>query len=494
MGGRLDLLRTLRAAIEWSFDLLTRDQQRLFAGLAVFVGGFSVEGAEAVAGELEIDVVDGLQSLLRDNLLTTERPAGDEPRLAMLETIREYALERLSASGDVDAVRRRHALHFATLAEAAEPGLMGPQQLEWLERLDAERDNIRAALTWAAASGETDIGLRIAAWLWRYWNFRNHEREARERLEELLADGSATPATRAMGEWAVASMAQWQGDHETMREMCEAALPVLREAGNTRYAVCALGLLVISALGTGAAEEARALSSEELELARTARDRISESYALAHLSIALAAAGELDDAEEALEEAVSLARKLGNIRSVAGFSMTLAGFALLRRDHARARRLFEESLTIHRRFSDAWGIPMSLLGLTYLALEADERDRARGLLAESLGLDRDTDNEHGLANDLELSARLAAARGYRQRAVALYAYAALLRETVGAQAHEVWWRFWWPDPGPHIADLRSELGDAEFAQAWVRGRGMTVHEAIDLAVEEAVGFEPAAAT
>jgi predicted ATPase/DNA-binding SARP family transcriptional activator len=477
MAGRLDLLRaapgsrvsgrhlTLRAAIEWSYDLLAPDLQRLFTSLGVFVGGFTVEGAEAVAGRLEIDVVDGLQSLLRDNLLTTDRSAGDEPRLGMLETIKEYALEQLTASGDLDAVRRRHAQHFAALAAAAEPGLLGPEQLEWLERLDAERDNIRAALTWAATSGDTDVGLRIAAPLWRYWNFRNYEREARARLEELLADGSGPAASRAMAQSAVASMAQWQGDHETMRRMCEAALPVHREVGNTRWVLCTLGLLVISALAAGDTDGADALSREELELARKTHDRISESYALAHASIALAAAGKFDDAEDALQAAVRLAGKHGNIRSVAGFGMTLAGFAVVRRDHAHARRLFEDSLTIHRQLSDAWGIPISLLGLTYLALEADDHETARRLLAESLALGREYEDQPGLANHLELSARLAAARGDLQRAVALYANAALLRATTGAQAHEIWWWSWWPDPGPDIVELRSRIGDAEFEQA-----------------------------
>ena len=145
-----------------------------------------------------------VESLLRNNLLTTERRAGDEPRLGMLETIREYALERLAARGDGDAVRRRHAEYYLALAEEAEPGLLGPQQREWLERLDAERDNIRAALTWAVDAGEADVGLRIGAALWRFWQLRSLEQEGRERLQELLALGSGSPATRAKAQTMVA--------------------------------------------------------------------------------------------------------------------------------------------------------------------------------------------------------------------------------------------------------------------------------------------------
>ena len=153
--------RTLRAAIEWSYDLLGAEEQALFTSLGVFVGGFTLDGAKAIAGDLELDVVAGVESLLNNSLLRTEPMAAGEPRFGMLETIREYALERLAERGDGKAVRRRHAGFYLSLAEEAEPALLGPQQLTWLERLDAERDNLRAALTWATEEGEADVGLRI---------------------------------------------------------------------------------------------------------------------------------------------------------------------------------------------------------------------------------------------------------------------------------------------------------------------------------------------
>jgi predicted ATPase/DNA-binding SARP family transcriptional activator len=484
MGSRLDLLKPLRGAIEWSYDLLEPDLRELFARLGVFVGGFSVEGAEAVGGDLPVDIVDGLQTLLRNNLLKAERAVVDEPRLGMLETIREYALEQLSACGDLEVVRGRHALHFAALAEQAEPGLLGPQQLEWLERLDADRENIRAALSWTATSGETDTGVRIAANLWRYWNFRHHEREARERLERLLAYGTAKPIHRAMGQLAVASLAQWEGDHAKIRAMCEAAIPVLREADKQPFVVVLLGLFATSAVATGDIEEARELRREALEQARASGDRTAQAYALACGSVVLAAVGQREDAERALEDAVDIARQLGNVRSVAGWGMALAGHAILRGDRAQARALFEDSLTIYRRLSDAWGVPMALLGLTYLALEEADLEAARSLLAESLAFDREYTDQPGLADDLQMSARFAAGGGNLRRAVELHASAARLYESTGLQLHAVWWRVWSPDPGPQIAELRSMLGDDAFEQAWSRGRGMTVDEAIGTALEE----------
>ena len=403
----------------------------------------------------------------------------------MLKTLREYALDRLAARGDGDAVRRRHADFYVALADEAGDGLLGPDQLAWLERLDAELDNIRAALNWAAATGEAEIGLRIAAPLWRFWNLRNREREARERLEQLLSTGSATPATRATGQSAIAGMAQWQGDGEAIRRMCEASIPVHRQVGNDRWLVLTLGLLVTSALGTGDIEEASALSRDALAVARSAGDRTAESYGLAWTSIVLAARGRLAEAESTFEEAVRLAREVGNLRSVGSWSMTLAGFALIRDDRSNARRLFEESLAVHRHLSDAWGIPISLMGLAYLALQAGENETARKLLAESLAPDRDYDGyQPGLADELELTARLAAAGGHLQRAVEIYATAGLLREAAGAHVHEVWWKVWWPDPTPDIDELRSRLGSAEFEQAWARGRAKTVRETIRSALEE----------
>jgi predicted ATPase/DNA-binding SARP family transcriptional activator len=181
LGSRLDLLRaapgsglverqwTLRGAIEWSYDLLQPEEQQLFTSLAVFVAGFTLAAAEQVAEQPDLDILQGVESLFRNNLLSIEHARGDEPRLGMLETIREFALERLEARGDGEAVRRRHAAFYLVLAEEAEPGLLGPQQREWVERLESERDNIRAALSWALDAGEPEVGLRMGSSLWRFW-------------------------------------------------------------------------------------------------------------------------------------------------------------------------------------------------------------------------------------------------------------------------------------------------------------------------------------
>ena len=155
----------------------------------MFVGGFSLDGAAAVAADLDLDVVDGIESLLNNSLLRTERMSEGDPRFGMLETMREYALERLAERGDGEAVRRRHAGFYLRLAEDAEPALLGPEQMRWARKLDSERDNLRAALTWAAESGETEVGLRTAGALWRFWQMRAADVEGREHLDRLLTVG-----------------------------------------------------------------------------------------------------------------------------------------------------------------------------------------------------------------------------------------------------------------------------------------------------------------
>ena len=493
LGSRLDLLRatpgsrlverqwTLRGAIEWSYDLLQRDEQQLFSSLAVFVGGFTLGAAQQAAAQPGLDILEGADTLLRNNLLTTVQARGDEPRLGMLETIREFALESLAARDDAEAVRRRHAAFYVVLAEEAETGLIGPQQHEWLERLDSERDNIRTALTWAVNTGEADIGLRIGAALWRYSQLRSLQQEVRERLQGLLAIGSGSPATRAKAQTMLASLALNHGDRETARSMLEESLSVHRREGDARMVANALGLLGWAALDAGETDSALALTLEAHEVARGGASPYLESASLWQVGVCLAVRGEFDEAERKIEEAVDLARKLGNARSVGGSMKSLAGIALMRRDHAQARRLFEESLAVHRSLDDAQGISHSLSHLAFLALEAGDREKSRDLISEALAIELERGPEVWGANAFEISARLAATDGEPTRALRLYAHAALLRKPVGIRVH---YELGWPDPTSHLDDLRALVGEATFEEEWARGRAMSLTDAIEEAIGE----------
>ena len=209
----------------------------------------------------------------------------------MLETIREYALERLAACGDGESAHRRHAEYYLVLAEAAEPGLLGPDQHEWLERLDAERDNIRAALTWALEAGEADVGLGVGAALWRYWQLRSLDDEGRERLQDLLALGSGSPAASAKAETTVANLAITHGDLELARRLLERSLPVHRREGDAGMVAYALGSLGWVALLAGETDSALALTGEAHDLARGGAVPHMESASLWQLGVCLAVAG-----------------------------------------------------------------------------------------------------------------------------------------------------------------------------------------------------------
>jgi predicted ATPase/DNA-binding SARP family transcriptional activator len=500
LGPRLDLIksepgsgaperhRTLRAAIDWSYDLLDAQQQQLFTSLGVFAGGFTLDGAQAVAGELELDIVDGVESLLRNNLLRTERLAGGEPRFGMLETIHEYALDRLGACGNEALVRRSHACFYAELAEDAEPDLRGPHQLRWLELLDAELANIRAALTWATETGDAEVGLRIGAALWRYWQMRGYLGEGRERLERLLALGSGSRAARATGQAAVASIAVNHGDNAEVARLLQKSLPVHRELGDDLWIAGSLSMLCESALVLGDADDALACADEGLAYARRSGDSSTEAMLLHSLGLALGWKGELEAAASAVDESVQISRRDGNLTSVGNWVRSLGSIARARRDHAQARLCFEESLAIGRAIGHPYCISHALSYLALVAQEGNDRAAARRLLAESVAIEREAGERLGLVANLDVYARLATADGRHARAVRLCAGASALRESVGIDACGVGW----PDLEPMVVHLRSELGADVFAETWAAGRAMPLEEALDFAVaDEGLHAEPA---
>jgi predicted ATPase/DNA-binding SARP family transcriptional activator/Flp pilus assembly protein TadD len=492
LGSGLDLFRaapgsglterhwTLRGAIEWSYELLDPAEQQLFTSLGVFVGGFTLKGAERVSGLPAAEILERVESLLRSNLLKAEHAAGDEPRLGMLETIREYALERLAGRGDGGAVRRRHARFYLDLAQEAEPGLVGPHQREWLDRLDAERANIRAALTWALEAGETDVGLGIGAELWRYWQLRSLDYEGRERLQDLLALDSGSASVRAKAETIVASLALTHGDLELSRRMLETSLATHRRDGDAGVVAYALGTLGWTVLLDGESDSALALTREAHELARAGASGYMESASLWQLGVCLAVRGELDEAERTIEEAIDLAQKLGNARTIGQCKKSLAGIALMRGDHESAVRLFDESLAVHRSLDDAQGVTHSLVHLALVAIESGDAETARDHLSGALAVECERAPGVWLVNALELSARLAATEGREMLAIRLYSRAAVLREIVGTRMH---YELGWPDQTADIDDLRSRVGEPTFAEQWEAGRAMSVLEAIDQASE-----------
>ncbi|MDP8957741.1 MAG: tetratricopeptide repeat protein, partial [Actinomycetota bacterium] len=347
-GGSRDLptrQQTLRDAIAWSYDLLNEGGRRLFERMAVFTGGAGLDQAEEVCGAgLEADVLDGL-ALLVDQSLLRQQEAEGEPRFLMLETIREFALERLEQRGEAEEMRRRHAQAFLALAEEAEPRLTSLEQRPWLDRLAHDHDNLRAALSWSMGH-DAETAYRLAAALWRFWQMRGHLHEARQRLEDLLALEAPGPALRARGLEAAGGVAYWQGDTEA--------------SGN--------------------------FYGQSLELYRELGDRAGVANALYNLSFAYMWALQPDQAKSLLEESLGISRDLGDRAGVAKVLWALTDLYLLEEDLGEALRLASESLAIWREVDDPFGLGWALFLLAVVEVDMEDLPAARSHLEESLRL------------------------------------------------------------------------------------------------------------
>ena len=362
-GGPRDLparQQTLRNAIQWSYDLLTPDEQRLFRRLAVFVGGCRLSAAEAVCtvpGDVTISVLDGLASLLDNSLLHQVEQAGEEPRFVMLETIREYGLECLEASGETVRSRDAHAGYYLALAEEADPQLVSTGQGQWLHLLEQEHENLRAALGWSTQQKESVIALRLAAALSRFWYIQGHFREGRMWLEQALAipAGEKVPASvrrlRAKALNGASVLAHYMGDDEAASRHCEESLALFRALGDRQGTAAALGSLALVTRSRGNVSQTRLLYEESLAILRELDDQWQLAETLFALARLLATAqGNQQDfraAQSLCEECRLLFHTLGDRRMVARVLIVQGQLAFEQRDYAAARRLIQEGLA-HR--------------------------------------------------------------------------------------------------------------------------------------------------
>jgi predicted ATPase/class 3 adenylate cyclase len=350
-----DRQRTLAGAIEWSYDLLDPEQQRLFARLSVFAG-WTLDAAEKVCGPgLDLDVLDGIESLIDQSLVRVDVLARERTRYRMLQTIREFASERLGGSGEEQELRRRHAWQYVAMAEAAEPTLLQKDQ-RWLERLEEEHDNIRAALRWSIDANDAEPGLWIAGHLWRFWQVWSHIAEGQSWVIELLSTGSARARTaaRAKALGAAGSLAYYHGDWANIRGPYEEALEIAREIEDEHAVAEAcfnLSFAEILDRDTGAAKE---LLRHAVELYVRLNERLPAAHANAGLALVIAEEGDLDGATREVEAALQTFVDAGDLWGIAFASGQRAAFSLRRKDYDRAR----ESMLMSLDASDAlevWG-------------------------------------------------------------------------------------------------------------------------------------------
>ena len=338
--------QTLRDAIAWSYDLLTADEQTLFRRLSIFAGGFSLEAAEAVANpEGGLDVLDGLERLSEHSLLRPVAGADGEPRFTMLETIREFGLEQLAQHGEAEATRRTHAEFFLALVEEAEPKLTSPEQLAWLERLEAEHDNVLAALGWALVS-DAQIALRLAGGLAWFWYFRGYLREGRAWLDRILA-ASGDPGPLHVGAFAAAGrLARHLGDYQGAIAVLERSLELARSFQDRRGEALALHELgALAGLAEGDAAREAALTEASLAVWRELGDSWGIARTLNNLGYEAYLQGDLDRAVSLLDEGVTLAREAGD-RSVLAYIVDSRGVvAEAQGELERATDLYQEALS-----------------------------------------------------------------------------------------------------------------------------------------------------
>ena len=538
-GGPRDLparQATMRDAIAWSHDLLTPDEQILFRRLAVFVGGFTLEGAEWVAGNgLQVaDALDGrsdsnrwpatrnlqpatldLVSSLLDHSLLQETEGSttqhDEvgARFVMLETIREYALERLAESGEEPAVRSAHARFFLDLAERAEPELTGPQQAAWLHWLEAEHDNLRAALAWSI-DNDPVIAVRLAGTLWRFWYVRGYLSEGRGWAEAALALNEGSAAERAKAFYTAGDLAQEQGDYERAATFLTAGLAAARAAKYRELAAMCLNGLGFMARNQGDYERAMAWHDEALTLQRDMGDRRGIACTLANMGSIAQNRREDARAEALFAEAMATFDVLGDRPLAADVSTNLAILANQGGNHVRAQRLAEDALATYQELEDRQaaataltalanalrgqgdlpramahydealdlfrevghqpGMATALSHLATIALDEGSVERALPLLSEVLSILQLTGDKPQIASALEVSARAASALGYWDQAARLLGAASALRAAIGV-----------PLPPEEVEALRrpiAAVGEAAFATAYAAGQALSVEHAV----------------
>jgi predicted ATPase/class 3 adenylate cyclase len=437
--------RTLRATIDWSHQLLDVEQARLFAQLSVFAGGWTRQAAERVCGEgLTVQVLDGLESLVEHSLVQRVTSGGDELRFDMLETIREYARERLDASGATAELARRHARCFLELTQAAEPHLTGPQADRWLETLRVETDNLRSALRWATDRGDppsVETGLRMAASLWRFWQQTGALREARQWLEDLLARATdaSTRSARAKALIAAGSIAYWQTDLGRARELYQQAVKLYRALGDRRGMADALSNLAPVPMMTGDLPLARRLAAQ-------ARD---------------------------------LWQELGDDWQAALATQTFGMSFLLDGDYDQALAYFEQFMPVVRARGDRFWLIGSLTSMAQAQHFLGRFQPARQNFGEALRLALEANDLASVTVALGPLSNLEGAAGDHGRAVRLWAACEAIKQQIGGGAPAEVMRVSDPCPAATLA-----IGEDGVRSAWAEGWAMSPEQAVRYATRE----------
>ncbi len=486
-GGALDLPKrqqTLRNAISWSHGLLNAAEQRLFCRLSAFAGGWTLEAAEAVCNtglDLGVDLFEGLSSLVDKSLVQRMDRGQGEPRFAMLETIREYALERLVESCEEAAVRRGHAAYFIVLAEEGNPELNSEDRTRWLTQCDAELYNLRSALDWLYQTLDLEWAFRLCMALFRFWDMREHLSEGRARLETALRlAGTGYARERARLSFFIGALATSQGDYSAGERFGSQGLSIYEDLEDDSGIAASLNALAIMARDRGDYAAAQANFERSLACWRMLSDRLAVARCLHNLATVVKVRGDHVRARWALGEAAEIFEQLGD-RSGAAWSINQQGdIACEAGDFAAARGLYQRSLSAFRDAGDLWGYGRSLTDLGYIDCEQGNHSAGRAAFREALGIFAGLGHRRGVARAMEGFACLALAEGHAARALTLAAAAAHLRRTISAPLS----RAEQSVLDRTLLDAWKSLSQPKGQEAWAKGYDMSMGDAVAYSLEE----------
>jgi predicted ATPase len=485
-GGSRDLperQQTLRAAMDWSYDLLSAAEQKLFRRMAVFVGGCNLEGIEAVCdtqSDLDLDLLDGVASLVDKSLVRQIDQESGESRFRMLQTIREYAMERLAGLGEEAVTRRAHAAYCVVLAEEEATEKSGGETAEWLERFSLEYDNFRAALEWLTKTEDAEWGLRLGTALFRYWEVRELLAEGRDRLDRLLQLREAPPTARLRMRalFAAGVLASVQGDYDAAENLIHESQDLANQLGDKRAVAVALNAQATVAKSRGDVSHAQILFEASLELWRELGDLRAAARALSNLANVLKVQGDFERARLLYAECLEIFKNLGDLPGVA-WSLNYQGDVACEQGASEdAQALYERSLAVFRQTGDGWGIAGTLADIGNLARDQRNYPRAHLLYGESLRLFKALDHKRGIARLLECFAITAAGQSQAERALRLAGAAAALRKAIGVPltAREQ------AMLETSLSAARQDLSNAGGVPTWLEGW----NQPIESAVEEAL--------
>jgi predicted ATPase len=481
-GGARDLpqrQQTLRAAMDWSYDLLNPAEQKLLRRLSVFVGGCNLEGVEAVCdtkGDLDLDLLDGMASMVDKSLVQQVEYDKGESRFVMLETIREYALDKLQASEEKASTKRAHAAYCLILAEEAPTELGTAEAAAWLERFTLEHDNFRAALEWLTETADADWGLRLGTALFRFWEIREYFAEGRERLSRLLdlphTPGARKARTRAL--FAAGVLAGEQGDYAAAEKLIGESESIARKLDDKTGVAVSLNALAVFARDRGNIPLSVALFEQSLALWRESGDLKAVARALSNLANVRKLQRDYLGSRALYDECLSIFQALGDGTGVA-WSLNYQGdVARDEGDSPAAQAFYQAALAIFRELGDRWGLAGTLADLGNLAREQQNYPSAHSHYQESIAIFRELDHKRGIARLLECLACSAASQCDAPRALRLAGAAAALRQNIGAPltpAEESKLQV-------SLDAARQAISNAAGTTAWLAGWGLPLEQAI----------------